>query len=240
MVTCLWSVGRSASRMKMFAPKTGIPSTKASRYSQKPTSTSAKSSTRQPPEQTKRLFVCLPFSVNKMTHLCHSLQRVFCWLSATYSIESIGFVVWQADGCHQDKILRSVVCMKMYSHNSQLRCCQMMGSVLRAVYLMALVTAWRRHSLAMVPYFEASHPSRYCSTVLVCIWILLIGHNGGVTSASWSHDGNWLLTASSDKAARLWSVRQPDNPLITVSQIQHNFKIPSTDKVKVQAILLGN
>ena len=67
----------------------------------------------------------------------------------------------------------------------------------------------------------------------ICSCINKKGHNGGVTSASWSHDGQWLLTGSTDRAARLWSVRQPENPLMAVSEVQHNFKTPSTDKVMV-------
>lgn len=59
---------------------------------------------------------------------------------------------------------------------------------------------------------------------------VLRGHNGCVTSASWSHSGKWLLTASTDKVARLWSVHQPETPLVTVSEVQHNFKTSSAGK----------
>lgn len=48
------------------------------------------------------------------------------------------------------------------------------------------------------------------------------GHRGSVTSAHWSHDNAWLVTASDDRTASVWSLGLPD-PVMTLTTVRHNF-----------------
>ncbi|KAI0211492.1 WD repeat-containing protein 27 [Lamellibrachia satsuma] len=48
------------------------------------------------------------------------------------------------------------------------------------------------------------------------------GHCGSVTSAHWSHDNAWLVTASDDRTASVWSLGLPD-PVMTLATVKHNF-----------------
>ncbi|KAJ7342211.1 hypothetical protein JRQ81_009672 [Phrynocephalus forsythii] len=40
--------------------------------------------------------------------------------------------------------------------------------------------------------------------------IVYSGHDGAVNSVSWSHDNNWLVSASEDRTLRIWSVRSAE------------------------------
>ncbi|XP_058953759.2 WD repeat-containing protein 27 [Pocillopora verrucosa] len=59
------------------------------------------------------------------------------------------------------------------------------------------------------------------------------GHDGSVTSVSFSHDSRWLMTSSSDKTVRLWSPAHSD-PVMTFSSVNHNFssELNSSTNVK--------
>ncbi|KAK2193214.1 hypothetical protein NP493_16g01035 [Ridgeia piscesae] len=48
------------------------------------------------------------------------------------------------------------------------------------------------------------------------------GHKGSVTSAHWSHDNAWLVTASDDRTSSVWSLGLPD-PVMTLATARHNF-----------------
>ncbi|XP_078674143.1 WD repeat-containing protein 27-like isoform X2 [Branchiostoma floridae x Branchiostoma belcheri] len=54
------------------------------------------------------------------------------------------------------------------------------------------------------------------------------GHNAAVTSVSWSKEGRWLLTASDDKTASVWSIGQSE-PILTFSSTNHNFAVDKDD-----------
>ena len=51
----------------------------------------------------------------------------------------------------------------------------------------------------------------------------LIGHNAAVLSASWSHDGTMVLTASADRTARMWNAACAQ-PLLQLSHVQHQVR----------------
>ena len=51
----------------------------------------------------------------------------------------------------------------------------------------------------------------------------LIGHNAAVLSASWSHDGTMVLTASADRTARMWNAACAQ-PLLQFSHVQHQVR----------------
>lgn len=59
------------------------------------------------------------------------------------------------------------------------------------------------------------------------------GHDGSVTSVSFSHDSRWLLTSSCDRTVRLWSPTHSD-PLMVFSSVNHNFvsELDSSAKAK--------
>lgn len=69
---------------------------------------------------------------------------------------------------------------------------------------------------------------------LISVILLLLGHDGSVTSVNFSHDSRLLLTSSCDRTARLWSPAHSD-PLMTFSSVNHNFasELDSSAKVKV-------
>ncbi|XP_065833672.1 WD repeat-containing protein 27-like [Oscarella lobularis] len=50
------------------------------------------------------------------------------------------------------------------------------------------------------------------------------GHDGSITSIHWSHKSDWLLTGSTDRTARLWSISQLDKPILTLDSLNSNFK----------------
>ncbi|XP_022091006.1 WD repeat-containing protein 27-like isoform X2 [Acanthaster planci] len=48
-----------------------------------------------------------------------------------------------------------------------------------------------------------------------------IGHNAAVNTVHWSHNGQWLLTASNDKTACIWSTSASD-PVLALSHTDHS------------------
>ena len=48
------------------------------------------------------------------------------------------------------------------------------------------------------------------------------GHDGAVLSTCWNHSGEWLLTCSADRTARVWSSGHND-PLLIINTLRHNF-----------------
>lgn len=66
------------------------------------------------------------------------------------------------------------------------------------------------------------------------LFFSLSGHDGSVTSVSFSHDSRWLLTSSCDRTVRLWSPTHSD-PLMVFSSVNHNFvsELDSSAKAKV-------
>ncbi|PFX32770.1 WD repeat-containing protein 27 [Stylophora pistillata] len=59
------------------------------------------------------------------------------------------------------------------------------------------------------------------------------GHDGSVTSVSFSHDSRWLMTSSSDKTVKLWSSAHSD-PGMTFSSVNHNFASELTNSTNVK------
>ncbi|XP_071497617.1 WD repeat-containing protein 27-like [Diadema antillarum] len=64
------------------------------------------------------------------------------------------------------------------------------------------------------------------------------GHNGAVKSARWSHSGQWVITASVDRTAKVWT-RGMSEPVMTLDRVTHNFtadkeKPATTDKSNAQ------
>ncbi|XP_035688084.1 WD repeat-containing protein 27-like [Branchiostoma floridae] len=56
----------------------------------------------------------------------------------------------------------------------------------------------------------------------------ITGHNAAVTSVNWSKEGRWLLTASDDKTASVWTTGQSE-PILTFSSTNHNFAVDKDD-----------
>ncbi|CAH1264288.1 WDR5B [Branchiostoma lanceolatum] len=56
----------------------------------------------------------------------------------------------------------------------------------------------------------------------------ITGHNAAVTSVNWSKEGRWLLTASDDKTASVWTTGQSE-PVLTISSTNHNFAADKDD-----------
>lgn len=57
----------------------------------------------------------------------------------------------------------------------------------------------------------------------------LVGHNHSVTGVSWSHDSNWVITASEDKTASVWGHGMAD-PLMTFGTVLNNFSADKDSK----------
>ena len=80
----------------------------------------------------------------------------------------------------------------------------------------------------------------YCSHVQSCVYheplFLIAGHNACVNSVHWSHDNQWVITCSDDKAAKIWNKAGTD-PIMTFSSIKDNFDVdkegpkPTANKV---------
>ncbi|XP_066282972.1 WD repeat-containing protein 27-like [Branchiostoma lanceolatum] len=56
----------------------------------------------------------------------------------------------------------------------------------------------------------------------------ITGHNAALTSVNWSKEGRWLLTASDDKTASVWTTGQSE-PILTISSTNHNFAADKDD-----------
>ena len=88
--------------------------------------------------------------------------------------------------------------------------------------------------MELIQYFCL--PSDYVTTYHAHVHLVIqcIGHDGVVLSACWNHSGQWLLTCSTDKTARVWAIGHKD-PLLTLNTVQHNFSSSTTKVTKVNA-----
>ena len=55
----------------------------------------------------------------------------------------------------------------------------------------------------------------------------LAGHNGAISSVSFSHDNKWVLTAAADKTAKCWSPSM-EEPLLNFTHLKRNIRSKDT------------
>lgn len=71
-----------------------------------------------------------------------------------------------------------------------------------------------------------------CTICVFVHWYVHTGHDGEVLSTCWNHSGQWLLTCSMDKTARVWSLGHKD-PLLNINTVRHNMTAHTTKDSKV-------
>ena len=63
-------------------------------------------------------------------------------------------------------------------------------------------------------------------------FLVVPGHDGTVHSINWSHSGQWVVSGSADRTARLWTPTQKD-PLLTISNVQASSRLKTEVASKV-------
>lgn len=54
--------------------------------------------------------------------------------------------------------------------------------------------------------------------------LCVLGHSQMLNHVSWSHDGQWLITSSDDKSAKLWMSSNPE-PVMTIANVKGNIAV---------------
>src|SRR6218665_1028641 len=76
-----------------------------------------------------------------------------------------------------------------------------------------------------------------------CPLCVILGHSQPLNHWSWRHDGQWLITSSDDKSAKLWMSSNPE-PVMTIANMKGNIAPVNkesgskTDKVRISTLKL--